>query len=285
MARAVFVDRSASERTSFKELIERYIRDVTPLHKGAQAERLRLERFVRNEPSLSVRFMSNLRTHHFEEYRDRRLKEVKPGTVKRELNLLHAVIESERKKLGLIENPISDVKRPKANDQRAVRLSPADEKKLLAEVDTARNKFLKAAVILAIETAMRRGELLSLTWDNVDFVSSIAHLPETKIDVPRDVPLSPRAISVLLVLMCERRNDPRVLPTSAEAIKNAFERARKRAGLQHVNFHDLRHEAASRLFERGLSIEKVAIVTGHKDWQSLKRYTHLKASDVAKELG
>ncbi|WP_299381099.1 tyrosine-type recombinase/integrase, partial [uncultured Kiloniella sp.] len=76
-----------------------------------------------------------------------------------------------------------------------------------------------------------------------------------------------------------------VLRTTAEGIKNAFERARKRAKLEHFNFHDLRHEAISRLFEANWNVMEVAAVSGHKDLQSLKRYTNLKAADLAKKMG
>tara|TARA_B100000965_G_scaffold263886_1_gene222788 strand:+ start:4445 stop:5443 length:999 start_codon:yes stop_codon:yes gene_type:complete len=282
MARGIFVDRSAGERTSLEEVIERYIKETAPMHKGADAEVSRLNRFIREEDDLTVRRMATLRTEDFERYRDKRLETVSPSTVKRELNLLHAVIEGERKKLGLVENPISDVKRPRVRDQRDVRLQDGEEEKLLAALDQARNPWIKPATILALETAMRRSELLSMKWEDVDLKTKVVRLHDTKNGDAREVPLSPRAIKVLKEL--PRNIGGAILGTSAEGLKNAFERTRKRAGMEHFNFHDLRHEATSRLFERGWNVMEVAAVTGHKDLQSLKRYTNLRASDLADKL-
>jgi len=282
MARSVFVDRSLAEKTTFREVIESYIANEAPTHKGGDSEVLRLKKFMRDEAKLVVRGMATLKTSDFEEYRNKRLNEVKPGTVKRELNMLHSVIEFVRKKLGLIANPISDVKRPKVRDQRDIRLNDGEEEVLLEALDDCLNPWIKPAVILAIETAMRRGELLALRWENVDLETHVAKLKDTKNGEARDVPLSSRAIETLQNLPRSLKGS--VLPTSPEGLKNAFERARKRANLEHVNFHDLRHEAVSRLFERGWNVMEVAAVSGHKDLQSLKRYTNLRAADLAKKM-
>jgi len=158
-----------------------------------------------------------------------------------------------------------------------------EEQRLMEALEDCRNPWVKPAVILALETAMRRGELLSLRWEHVNLDTCVAHLPDTKNGEARDVPLSSRAIAALTALPRAMSGD--VLPTTAEGLKNAFERARKRAKMEHFNFHDLRHEAISRLFEAGWNVMEVAAVSGHKDLQSLKRYTNLKATDLAKKMG
>jgi len=294
MDKRVFVDRSLADRETLKDVIDRYLKNETPKHKGAQAEKLRLEKFKRDEKDLCDYAMANLRTEYFEKYRDQRLKIVKPGTVKRELNLLHSVIEHSRRRLALLENPISDVKRPKVRDERITRFHKGEEERLLVALDECRNEFIKPAVIIALETAMRRGELLSLKWDDVDLTAKAAQLHDTKNGEHRDVPLTKVAIAELRGMKKARDKkqkedkvvslDQRVFPISAESLKNAWERARKRAGLEHFNFHDLRHEAISRLFEAGFDAQVVRAVSGHKDMQSLKRYVNLKVSDLAKML-
>lgn len=291
MDRSVFVDRSLAERETFQDVIDRYLKHETPKHKGALAEELRLEKFKRDENKLCDHAMANLRTEQFEDYRDRRLKSVKPGTVKRELNLLHSVIEHSRRRLALLENPVSDVKRPQVRDERITRFQKGEEKRLMASLDECRNEFIKPAVIVALETAMRRGELLSLKWDDVDFKAKAAQLHDTKNGEHRDVPLTKVAIAELRKLKKAHDKklkeekvvslDKRVFPISAESLKNAFERARERAKMEHFNFHDLRHEAISRLFEAGFDAQVVRAVSGHKDMQSLKRYVNLKAADLA----
>lgn len=282
MTRAVFVDRSPAEKTTLEEVINSYIANEAPTHKGGEAEILRLNKFMRDQTKLIQRGMATLKTEDFEAYRDRRLKKVAPATVKRELSMLHSAIEKVRKKLGLHENPISDVKRPRVRNNREVRLFADEEKVLLEALDDCINPWIKPAVILAVETAMRRSELLNLQWEDVNLRTRVARLHDTKNGEARDVPLSSRAVETLKAL--PRTMSGLVLPISFESLKNAFERARKRADLEHVNFHDLRHEAVSRLFERGWNVMEVAAVSGHKDLQSLKRYTNLRATDLAKKM-
>lgn len=292
MIRGVHVDRTKAERATLSQVIEDYIKRVAPTHKGGEAEILRLRRFTREEASLCAHSLANLRTWHFEDFMSRRMEEVAPGTVKRELGLLHSVIESVRKSYGLIENPISDVRRPQVNDARDVRLHPDEEERLFAAMESTRNPWLKPAVILAIETGMRRSELLSLTWADIDFDQMKARIRESKTDSKRhdrqqgrDVPLSPRAYECLWDLGAgARAASGRVIGTTAEGLKQSFERARARAGLEHLNFHDLRHEATSRLAEAGWNVLELAAVTGHQDLQMLKRYTNLRASDLAKKM-
>lgn len=293
MDRSAFVDRSLSERETLQDVIKVHLKKITPMHKGAESEEMRLKKFIREETELCAYAMANLRTEHFEDYRDRRLKIVKPGTVARELNLLHSVIQHCRRRLSLLENPISHVKRPMVRDARFSRLEDGEEEKLLIAMDECRNDFIKPSVILALETAMRRSELLSLKWDDVDLSKKTATLHDTKNGEARSVPLSTRAISVFQTLQTARdkkkvvgiERDRRVLPISAQSLKCAWERGRKRAGMEHFTFHDLRHEAISRLFERGWDAIKVAAVSGHRNMQSLKRYANFRAEDLAKELG
>jgi integrase len=285
MVRGVHVDRSKAERTTFADAIEAYVRDVAPSHKGGRDEILRLNRFLRDEPKLAAHALATLTTRLFEDYRDRRLTTVSAGTVKREIGLLHTVIESVRKSHGMVENPISDVRRPTVRDARDTRLQPGEEEKLLAHCRDARNSWLVPAVILAVETALRRSELLALRWDCVDLDRLHAHIPDSKTGKGRHIPLSPRAYEVLWELGAETRPPGgAVIGTTAEGLKQAFERARSRAGMAHFNFHDLRHEVTSRLFERGWNIMEVASVTGHQDLQMLKRYTNLRASDLARKM-
>ncbi len=285
MVRGVHVDRSKADRRTFRDAIESYIANVAPGHKGGQAEILRLQRIIRDEPKLVAYSLANLTTKVIEAYRDRRLGQVAAGTVKRELGLLHTVVESVRKSHGMVENPVSDVRRPTVRDARDMRLRPGEEDKLLKACRASRNPWLEPAVILAVETAMRRGELLALRWEDVDFDQLHVYLPDSKTGKSRTVPLSPRAYELLWRLGADLPPDHgRVLDTTAEGIKQAFERARAKAGMEHFNFHDLRHEATSRLFERGWGIMEVAHVTGHQDIQMLKRYTNLRAFDLARKL-
>ena len=145
--------------------------------------------------------------------------------------------------------------------------------------------MLEPLVILAIETGMRLGELLGLEWSRLKLDTKVAYLPITKNGEPRSVPLSSRAIETLAPIPRSLHNH-RVFWTwsRSDSVENAWKRAVANAGITGLRFHDLRHEATSRFFERGLSLPEVASITGHKTWQMLRRYTHLKAEDLATKL-
>jgi integrase len=200
-----------------------------------------------------------------------------------------------------LANPVELVRKPKLPQGRDRRLIGDEEERLLRECAKAQNPWLLPVVRFAIETAMRAGEILQtkgttdketgerpmqttgLLWKHVDLTKRTAHLPETKNGSARTVPLSSVAVEVLRGL--PRSMDGRVFGTTYEAIHLSFVRACKRAGIKDLRFHDLRHEATSRLFEKGLNPMQVAAITGHKTLQMLKRYTHLRAEDLAKMLG
>jgi integrase len=144
---------------------------------------------------------------------------------------------------------------------------------------------MKPLIILAIETGMRRGELLDLRWEHVDLKCGVAHLPLTKNGDSRDVPLSRRAVQILEQLRAGGVKQERVFPMTGNAVRLAFEHLRVRAGMSDFHFHDLRHEAISRLFEKGLNIAEVSAISGHRELKMLQRYTHLRAVDLVARLG
>jgi integrase len=295
-----FVDRSAGQRTTLKALIELYLKEVTDKRPGEAsriAERARLERFLRDEAELCAHAVANLTADQFEHYRDRRLtrelgngKTISPGTVRRELTLLKRVIDFRKRRLGLIVNPVNteDVARPVVRDERDVRLSKDEIAKLLDACQEARSPWLRPFVELGFETGARRGSLLSLKWEDVDIAGRTIVLrgvknsrsPETVID--HNVALSPRAIEILKAL--PRSLDGRVFPVTANGFRLAFNRARKKAGLEHFRFHDTRHERVSSLIEAGWSDTAVMALSGHKDPKSLKRYANLRSEHLADEL-
>lgn len=129
---------------------------------------------------------------------------------------------------------------------------------------------------------MRRGEIAAMRWEHLDRKAKVLLIPETKNGTPRRVPLSTAALAVLDAL--PRRLDGRVWGMRPDSISQAFERACKAAGIKGLTFHDLRHEATSRLFEKGLALTEVAAITGHKTWQMLKQYTYLRAEDLVGKL-
>jgi integrase len=176
------------------------------------------------------------------------------------------------------------VRRPPQGRPRNRRLQGDEEQRLLGACRDARNTWLVHFVALAIETGMRRSELLGLLWPNVDLERRIAFLPVTKNGESRGVPLSSRAVAILRGLPAS--SNGRVFgELTTDVLKQSFKRAVRRAGIAGLRLHDLRHEATSRFFEKGLNVMEIASVTGHKTLQMLKRYTHLSVTDLATRLG
>jgi integrase len=296
MDRGIFVDRTEAEITSFGDLLKRYAEEISPHKKGGDGEILRIRKLRKDK--LAEYKVSALTGKVMAEYRDTRLRQVTGSTVNRELTLIGHVLTIARKEWGipLEVNPVSMIRRPKENRARTRRLSSSEEKRLLAELVPSardgngrfepggcRNEWVLPAVILAIESAMRRSEILALRWSDVFLDERFVRLHDSKNGEARDVPLSTRAAATLAAL--PRHPDGRVLPITGEALKRAFTRACERASLENLHFHDLRHEATSRLSTRLDNILELSAVTGHKTVQMLKRYYHPRASDLAKKLG
>ena len=234
--------------------------------------------------------VKNLKSHHITRFREDRLKKVSSGTVLKDLGLLSALINTGRTEWGLENvlrtNPVSLISKPRAPRPRDRRLEEGELEKLL-DFNSSSNHdaWFRPVVLFAIETGMRRGEILSLCWQHVHLDKRYVHLPDTKNGDSRDVPLSPQAMELLRELPRNIREDQVVLPLHFEALKSSWRRACCRAGIIDLRFHDLRHEATSRFFEKGLNVMEVAAITGHKDLRMLQRYTHLRAEDLARKLG
>ena len=130
---------------------------------------------------------------------------------------------------------------------------------------------------------MRRGEIAAMQWEHINFQQRLLKIPETKTGVPRIIPLSSKA--VILLQSIPRRVDGKVWGLPASSISHRFLRACREAGIDDFRFHDLRHEATSRLFERGLNQMEVVSITGHRDLRMLKRYTHLRPETLLERLG
>ena len=293
-----FRDVRKAHRLLVRDLIDEYTSAIASRLRSADATALRLARFRRDLGAYTLETLTRAR---IAEWRDARLAEgAAAATVTRELGILSSVISYARKDLGVeVENAAGLVRRPPATRGRDRRLESGEEQRLLEALgDRAgdvqgtkrsgayrvgtRNPWMLPLVQLAVETAMRQGELLALTWEHVNLKAQTAHLEDTKNGESRTVPLSSRAVAVLEAL--PRSPGGRVFPISAQAVKLAWGRACKRAGLADLHFHDLRHEATSRLAEK-LNLLELAAVTGHKDLRMLKRYHHPRAADLAKKLG
>ena len=265
------------------QILERYLSEITSKKKSSEVEEIKIKRLMR-EPIASVQ-ICRLTPQHIAKFRDERLRSVSGTTVLKDLSLLSHAITTAMREWGfpLAVNPVKQITKPKPNAPRDRRLEEGEEQRLLAACSEARNPYFKALVVVAIETAMRRGEMLGLQRQHINFEAQTAFLPDTKNGFSRTIPLSNRAI--LEFMNIPLHISGRVFPISVTALRSQWRRMITKTGLDDLHLHDLRHEATTRLFEKGFNIMEVSTITGHRDLQMLKRYTHIRAADLVQRLG
>ncbi len=284
MDKGQFVDTQEAQRTTLRELILRYVREVTPTMKSVTEDTIRLKAMARKP--IANWSLANLSAVRIAAYRDERLKQVSNGTVIRELAYLSSIINHARREWGInTPNPVQYVRKPPSPAGRSRKLSADERGKLLASVEPRgrQNIWTKPVVVLALETAMRRSELLALRWEHINLSSQTALLPDTKNGTPRSVPLSTTAVELLRSL--PRNISGVVFPIKYFTLDAAFKRAVKRAGLVDFHFHDLRHTAITAMAEKLPNLIELSAVTGHKSLAMLKRYYHPNVEDLARKLG
>jgi integrase len=278
------VDAKKLRSVTLGELVQQYAREVTPRKKSAYAEKSRI-RLILADPLARVP-LARLTTSLIREYLERRMVTVCGETARKDGKLIRQVLDAARRhwNIGLGANPADLVDLPPPSKPRTRRLTNVDVTRLELALARTRSRLLSAAIELAINTGMRRGELLAARWADLDIERNVLMIPTTKTGQPRTIPLTPSALSTIERLRSQSAGSDRLLPVSANALRLAWERLKKRAGVEDLRFHDLRHEAVSRFFEAGLSVPEVALISGHRDPRMLFRYTHLRPEDVAKKL-
>ena len=202
----------------------------------------------------------------------------KPASVNRELATLSRVFSLAIDN-GIIEsNPCKKVKKLREDNQRRRYLTPEEEERLMLAL-IGKRAHLKPLVQLAIHTGMRRGEILGLRWQNVDFARGVIHVTKTKTNRDRDVPLNSEARQFLLDVYKETSDEEFVFVNPKTGlnltdVKKGFNSACREAGIIDFKFHDLRHTAGTRLADTGADAFAIAEVLGHTSLQMTKRYTH-----------
>jgi len=269
------------------EAMDKFKDEVSRHRAGAKWERCRLKRFARL-PFARV-LLTDLKPEDFARWRDQRLTQVKPGTVAREMKLLRSVLETARRDwYWLRDNPMRDVRWPKTPKGRARRISAEEEAQLVDAFGLAdglkantRTKRVGLMFLLALETGLRSGEMLGLTWPNLHLSDQYLHLPATKNGDARDVPLSRRAVEIFRALPVQFGP---VFMLNASQRDALWRKVRDKTGIQNLHFHDTRAEAIWRL-SRKLKILDLARAIGHRDVKSLMIYYNESASELARQLG
>jgi integrase len=274
----------ASEPT-LNEALTRYGEEVTPEKKGREQESRRINAW-RERPVAKLK-LSQLTATHFVEFRKQRVADGRAGnTIRLDLSLISNLYKVAKIDWGMpyLQNPIALLRKPKAGKGRDRRLTSDEMARFTRALDQCRNQLVPAVAKFALHTAARQGEILRLRRDQVDVKRRVMILRDTKNGDDRVVPLSKEALDILMERLRAPADVPRVFPVTRDSIASAWGRMLKRAAIEDFRFHDLRHEATSRLFERGLSIMEVQRITGHKTLAMLIRYTHMDVGRLVERL-
>lgn len=280
---------SRVKKLSLSRALDRYL-DTVSVHKRGYRQEFWRVSVIKRHP-VAQKMMDEVTTVDIAAYRDERLAQVNPrtgkpisgDTVRLELALLSVLYNLAKVEWGTCRaNPVAGVRRPKSSPGRDRRLTSSEERRL-SRYFQARSTELYTIFHLALETGMRQGEILSLRWEHTDLQHGVAHLPVTKNGSVRDVPLSRRARQLLQQLPVQLSGP--VFHYKSSGFKSAWRAALQHLKIENLHFHDLRHEAISRLFELGtLNVMEVAAISGHKSLNMLKRYTHLRAYQLVSKL-
>jgi len=278
LEKGIFVDYESSNKVNLSELLKRYKEEVVPSLKGRIQDESKIKIINKNVGGL---LLSEINSSFLAEYRDNRLKTLSPQTVKHELSMINRVLKIAVNEWGyILPNGIPTVKYPTLPTGRTRRLTKEEEQRLFSHADP----YLLNIIKILQNTAMRIGELSKLSKDDINFDKKLAFLSDTKNGDNRIIPLNSIAIDSLKEIIKESTTDKTLCFTSSY-ISHRFTRLCKKANIDDMVLHSFRHEAISRLFEKGFSIMEVSTISGHRSLASLKRYTHINPSSLLERLG
>lgn len=277
-------NRRILDAVTLQELVERYREEVVTMKRGGANEAIMINAFLRDP--ICKKSLSKIGDRDWAAYRDKRLQKITAKSLKRELSPISNMFTVAAAEWGFeaLSNPISRLKITATDNKRTRRLSKFEELKLLNTAKEMRVSYLEPLIMLALETGMRRGELLRILDSHIDFRRRLLVVPETKNGYSRTIPLSLKAVKILTARQVEADEGGRLFPVSENAVRLSWARVCSRTGLHDLHFHDLRHEAISRLFEMGLTTPEVAMISGHKDIRMLFRYAHANQTSILKKL-
>ena len=276
-----YQDMSEANKTTLQMLLERYEREVSS-KKRTKTDKQYIKNILKHE--FVTKVLTHINSSDIAAFRDERLKTITGSSVNRELSIISDCIKKAMTEWQcyIAENPVKPRLRCEKNPRRVRRLEPGEYEKLMSSCKMNR-AFWCPIIDFAIHTAMRRGELLEITWDMIHMDLKYITLPEqiTKTKRVRNVPLQPNALEVLRKL--PRSLNGRVFPIGIKNFERSWTTICKRSGVKGLRFHDLKREAISRLFEKGLSVSEVQLFCGNS-LSSLSVYTQHNSTTLAKKL-
>ena len=279
-----FSDYSEATKVTLGDLFKRFIREGKHLsRKDERAYRFRANTL--GQDTIADTNLLRLSPKHIAEFKERRSRVVSSTTINKDLSFISVVIDTAMQDWGIYLplNPCRLLKREKEPNPRDRVLNDTEYSRLLEACSKSNNKYLKPMILFAMETAIRKGELLQLRYVNINFDKRTLLIPFTKIGKPRTIPLSQKAIDILRSM--PRRLDGKVFPLTVDSLRSSFKIAKQKARIEGFRFHDIRRMSCSSLFEKGFSVPEVQVFSGHRTSAILlSTYTKLDAEKIATKL-
>lgn len=274
---------------TLEELMLKYMDEEAPKRKGAKQEIACIKSFIRDFQPMVKKPLVDICQLDMIEFRNERLKVVKPSTVKRDLGFLGSIFKYARQELRLIDgSPLTDISKPSESEHRDRRISQDEIDRILKAFSyyptfqpINKKQQTAWAFLFAIETAMRAGEIVGMQWKNI--TDSYVLLPDTKNGTSRKVPLSTKAKELLELMKGLNKVTVCTMTNSNTLAQYFWQVATEKLKIEDLRFHDTRHEATTRLAQI-LPIQDLAKVTGHKELKTLMKYYNPTATELAERI-
>lgn len=273
---------------TFKQLFDEYYKKVGMHSKSKSWILTQYKTFEKKLGVVAHKNIHDITTQDLTKWRNKRCSEVSDNTVLKEISLYSAMITYAQKEMFLINSNVwMQISKPSKPDSRYRRISQEEINKILklleyevGQVPATPQHYVAWGFLFALETAMRRGEILNMK--RADVYDGYVHLPKTKNGSKRNVPLSKFAKE--LIELIPDSND-KIIPQTDEAFRKLWERRKLISGIEDLHFHDARHEAISRMVKiRKLPVEILAKITGHRKIEVLVNVYYNPDADELVEM-
>ena len=281
-----YLDTTQADGNYICDLCQRYIDEVLPQY-AASTQESGGKRFKMIGKKFKHHTLATLTKERILDYAAERSKTIKSGTLLKELDSFSRLFKVAKLVWHIpVNNPVPEIRMQLRETRIVGKLGVRDRRPTPSEIDqliaNAKTKDMSDLIQLAIETAMRRSELIRIQRTHINFDNRTLLIPMTKNQVPRTIPLTRKAIEIIEAIPENKTNY--LFTCTANTLTNRFNTLKKRLKIENLRFHDLRREGTSRFFERGLQIPEVALITGHLTWKCLEIYTKISPADVAAKL-
>lgn len=290
MDKGVHLDHGVAKTTTVKQLLERFRDEVCPTRGGAKWEATRINKWLNNEAWVDKK-LATFTSADVQTWRDKMRQTLSDASVHREMNLLSGIITYAKKewRIPLPTHPVRDTSRPPRPRARKRVYSPDETTALLNKLGYQEGvppkqagQYAAYCLLLAMETAMRVGEICGALVEHCNLEKRWVYLPKTKNNDERYVPLSSRALELLGLMIKE--DQPQLVPFALGTIQYRFRSARNALALPDLHFHDSRRQATTALSKK-VDVLELARITGHRDLKQLLTYYQPDPSEIAAKLG